>query len=520
MATAAELAIILTAVDRTSPAFRSAESGMAQAGRAAGALAATAGVAFGALTVSAIGAASDVAESQSKVAAVFKSSAGIVDAASRTSAASVGLSRGAYLDLAGTLGNLLTAQGLSTEEAAKQSVAMVKLAADHASFNNLNPAEAFDKLRAGIIGEAEPLRSLGISINAAMVEQKAMSMGMVDAAGKATELGKVQARMALITAQSGNAMGDFARTSSGLANSQRIVAAEMANLRVEIGQALLPLAEKLIPVVRGIIGAFVALPAPVKEGIAVAGAIAAALTAIGFVVGPLITVLGPLVGAIGGIGAVAATVGPALTALGGAVLLLATPVGLVVGAIAALGLAFAIFPSLRQSVADAITGIRETIASVASAIPGLGTSVYRLGADIVGGIVAGILSGPRAVVDALVGTVQGAIGAAKAILGIRSPSAVAAAEIGTPIAQGIAQGLLGGSGTVSSALASVTDLAAVRPGGGVAGGGFGGGALTAARVGSGAGQVVLGPGAIRVSIGEREIRDMVVLAQREAGFTR
>jgi hypothetical protein len=51
---------------------------------------------------------------------------------------------------------------------------------------------------------------------------------------------KVQLRYALILKQTGNAQGDFARTSDGLANQQRILAAEWEDLQATIGTLLLP----------------------------------------------------------------------------------------------------------------------------------------------------------------------------------------------------------------------------------------------------------------------------------------
>jgi hypothetical protein len=42
---------------------------------------------------------------------------------------------------------------------------MVTLAADMASFNNADPAETLDALRAGLAGETEPLRRFGVSLS-------------------------------------------------------------------------------------------------------------------------------------------------------------------------------------------------------------------------------------------------------------------------------------------------------------------------------------------------------------------
>lgn len=193
----------------------------------------------------AVGAASDMAESLSKVNVVFKDWSEDIVHWADGAAKSFGMSKGAALEAAGTLGNLFGTMGLGVEDAANMSQKMVELAADLGSFNNIASGDALEKLRAGLVGEAEPLRALGVNLNAAMVEAKAMELGLVDANGEVTEAGKVQARYALILEQTATAQGDFARTSDGHANRMKILKAQFADMRTEIGTALLPVVLKL-----------------------------------------------------------------------------------------------------------------------------------------------------------------------------------------------------------------------------------------------------------------------------------
>jgi len=193
----------------------------------------------------AVGAASDMAESLSKVNVVFKDWGEDIVHWADGAAKSFGMSKGAALEAAGTLGNLFGTMGLGVEDAANMSQKMVELAADLGSFNNIASGDALEKLRAGLVGEAEPLRALGVNLNAAMVEAKALEMGLVDANGEVTEAGKVQARYALILEQTATAQGDFARTSDGHANRMKILQAQFADMRTEIGTALLPVVLKL-----------------------------------------------------------------------------------------------------------------------------------------------------------------------------------------------------------------------------------------------------------------------------------
>ena len=78
-----------------------------------------------------------------------------------------------------------------------------------------------------------------------MIEAKALEMGLCDGTGAITAAAKAQASYALIMEQTTLAQGDFSRTSDGLANQQRIIAANFKNMKATIGTALLPMIETL-----------------------------------------------------------------------------------------------------------------------------------------------------------------------------------------------------------------------------------------------------------------------------------
>lgn len=188
----------------------------------------------------AVQAASSMNETLSKSQVVFGDLNKRVLDFGATSAKSIGLSTQKAIEATATFGNFLTAMGVAKTKALDFSLAMVKLAADLASFNNASPEDVLIALRAGLSGETEPLKRFGIAINELAVSTKAAELGLEGVNGKLTEGEKVQARYALIMQQTATAQGDFARTSDGLANRQRILAAQFEDLRAKIGSALLP----------------------------------------------------------------------------------------------------------------------------------------------------------------------------------------------------------------------------------------------------------------------------------------
>ena len=216
------------------------------------------GAAFGkmtaGITVAAVGLgakavdlASDFDESMSKTEAIFKEAASGITEAAKTAATAVGMSKSEFLEAASGFGVFGKAAGLGGDDLSDFSTELVKTAADVASFNNLSTDQALEKLSAGLRGSSEPLQSLGILINAAQVEAKALDMGLGDVNGTVSEGNKILARQALIMEALGSqgALGDFEKTSGGLANQQRILAARLKNVGITIGTALLPVAGKL-----------------------------------------------------------------------------------------------------------------------------------------------------------------------------------------------------------------------------------------------------------------------------------
>lgn len=193
-----------------------------------------------------ISAASDLNESLNKNRVLFGDMSGQIEQFANTSAAGFGISKNAALEATGIFGNLFRAMEIGQKPAADMSTKLVGLAGDLASFNNADPSEVLEALRAGLVGETEPLRRYGVNISAAAIAQKALSMGIADSTANLTPAQKAQATYALILEQTSLAQGDFARTSSGLANSERILAAEWQNIIAIVGGVALPLVTTVV----------------------------------------------------------------------------------------------------------------------------------------------------------------------------------------------------------------------------------------------------------------------------------
>lgn len=227
-------------------------------GKAFGVMAGGIAIAATKIGTTAVNLASDFEESMSKTEAVFGDAMEGIKAASKSAAEDVGLSSSEFLDAASGFGVFGKAADLGGKDLSTFASDLVKTAADVASFNNLTTGEAIEKLSAGLRGSSEPLQSLGILINAAQVEAKALEMGLGDVNGTVSEGSKILARQALIMEALGSqgATGDFLATSDGIANQQRILAARLKDVGITIGQQLLPIAAKLAEAVSKLIKKF------------------------------------------------------------------------------------------------------------------------------------------------------------------------------------------------------------------------------------------------------------------------
>ena len=212
-----------------------------------GAIAATGAiVAFTKGVIPAVNAASDLEESMSKNNVIFGDAASSVSRFADEAARALGQSKTQALAAASTFGTFGKAAGLAGQELATFSTEFVTLASDLASFNNTTPEDAINAIGAALRGESEPLRRYGVLLNDATLKAAAMELGIYKGNGALTAQQKVLAAQRVIYQQTTDAQGDFARTSDGLANQQRILAAQIDDLQAKVGQLLLPVFKRVV----------------------------------------------------------------------------------------------------------------------------------------------------------------------------------------------------------------------------------------------------------------------------------
>lgn len=144
-----------------------------------------------------------------------------------------------------TFSQMATAFGMGADQANKFSVSMTQMAGDLASFHNLEPEEVFTKLSAAISGEFEPLKRLGIVINADRLKQEAFNIGISDGTKALNASQKAIAVQSIVLKDMGVALGDAARTADSAANKIKFLKANLVETGSEIGVTILPAVDSL-----------------------------------------------------------------------------------------------------------------------------------------------------------------------------------------------------------------------------------------------------------------------------------
>ena len=187
----------------------------------------------------AIEAASDLAEVQNVVDTVFGDDARMIDNWSKKAGEKFGLTETMAKRFTSTLGAMMKSSGLAGNEIVNMSTDLAGLAADMASFYNLDFETAFEKIRSGISGETMPLKQLGINMSVANLEAFALAQGLEKTFSEMSQGEQTMLRYQYIMQATADAQGDFEKTSDGFANAQRRIQSSLESIKTSVGKLLI-----------------------------------------------------------------------------------------------------------------------------------------------------------------------------------------------------------------------------------------------------------------------------------------
>ena len=356
---------------------------------------------------------SDLEEEESKFNTVFGNMAGEAEAWAKTQARTIG--RG-VVDTKNQLADyavVLQGLGYPTNEALEFSKTLAKTSADLGSFHN--KAEDYTKqaLLGALTGEREMLKSMGIVLQEAEVQMRAMAMTGKENAASLTAQDKAAASMQLVIEKAGVAIGDAERTAGGFANQLKALTGEFMDAAKELGKELLPVALEFVQWAREAIQWFTDLDASTKRWILAIAGIAAAI-------GPVLVVLGTLISSVG---AIVGAVGPMLAMLGKL-----TPA----------------FVLLKKAVigvmAAALSPLALKIAAIVAVVGGAGAIFYKFGGvigEVLGEIVGGAVNLFAGHINLVIKAINAVTGASNDWLGTSIPQMKELTVLGDKISSAI-----------------------------------------------------------------------------------
>lgn len=165
----------------------------------------------------------------------------------------LGINMSDWARFQGVFMQLGTGFGIATDKAYSMSRGLTELTYDISSFFNLPIEEAYNKVASGITGELEPLRRLGYALDEATLQQVAYRNGINMSMQEMTQAEKAQIRYIAMVEQSGNVIGDMARTLVSPANAIRILRAQISTLAQTFGMLVSVVAAKVIPILQAIV---------------------------------------------------------------------------------------------------------------------------------------------------------------------------------------------------------------------------------------------------------------------------
>lgn len=198
--------------------------------------------------IPAINQASERAESLNAFREVFKGANEEALRLADTLANKVGRSVGSIAVGMTPIGAMTRGLGLAADEAAAFASSATAAALDISSFFNVGTEDALQRVMSALTGSSEVVDRFGINLRQQALDAKIVALGYADSAKNATELHKVLARLAIIqeSLNRSGATGDLERTKNSYANLTRTLGDAIGTLMGNIGDAVLPMAEKIV----------------------------------------------------------------------------------------------------------------------------------------------------------------------------------------------------------------------------------------------------------------------------------
>lgn len=194
--------------------------------------------------------AADLQQSVGAVEAVFKDSGDQILAWGEIAADAVGLSKNSYFEFATVVGAQLKNLGTPMEDVAERTNTLIGLGADLSAQFGGSTSEAVAALSSLLRGERDPIERYGVSIKQADVNARVAAMGLGELTLEEQRQAEIMATLSILTEQTADAQGTFAREQDTYLGVQQRLNAELETTAAEFGEQLLPILQEVMVFVR------------------------------------------------------------------------------------------------------------------------------------------------------------------------------------------------------------------------------------------------------------------------------
>ena len=181
---------------------------------------------------------SDLTEVQNVVDVTFGNMKKKIEDFSKISLSQYGMSALTAKDIASRYQAMGVAMGFSQKKMSDMSIELTKLAADMASFYNVEQKDVAKSLEAVFTGQTMPMRKYGIDLTQATLKEWALNNGLNANIKSMSAAEKTWLRYQYVMANSQQVMGDFARTSDSWHNQLVLLAGGFQSLGSIVGGSL------------------------------------------------------------------------------------------------------------------------------------------------------------------------------------------------------------------------------------------------------------------------------------------
>lgn len=213
---------------------------------------------FAQLIGSSIQLAATLEKLQSLSVRIFGESSGAVEDFAKRAVEGLGLARSKAIEFQNAFGQILTNSGLEGPDALKVSQSLTTLTVALARATpGRTTQEAFEALAAIFRNEFDPIEKFIGGLKQLEINQKAVDLGLARSTSEVSRAASTQAALILVRERSKNQLAELAGAEGDLGSQTETFAAQVEELQIALGEALLPTVIEVIKNVNLLLGPLV-----------------------------------------------------------------------------------------------------------------------------------------------------------------------------------------------------------------------------------------------------------------------